>query len=390
MKSLFVLSALLVLTSACATRRITNTEVTVPKNAPRVSVMTFNVENLFDFEDDPSKNDEAFLPSGAKWGQVFQNKCRYQTMKYKDKDSNPEDRNETGLSTFRMDECLGKDWSPRIVRRKFERITDVVKQVENGRGPDILLLQEVENRRIVERWNKEYLQAMGYTTLIHLESPDERGIDVAILSRLEEIGEAKLHLIDFSHEPAIEVSDQRPTRGILEGRLKLPDGTPLAVFSLHFPSQGASTLHRSAGLKTLKAVAAKVEPGTLVIAGGDFNITSTEEFKQKYYRDLISDQFYVSHQLGCAGCPGTTYYSRDNTWSFFDVLLFSKPLMEDNSPWKIDPSSIKLVNSSRYQIDHRGSPAKFRTGKGSVGVSDHWPMYAEIYANPSEQTVGAQ
>ncbi len=366
-------------------------EETTPQNTARVSIMTFNVENLFDIDDDPEKLDEAFLPSGAKSGEVFQNKCRYQALRYRDsKHQGRENMDETGLATFRTDECLGKDWSPAIVRRKYERITDVLKQVNNGRGPDVLLLQEVENRKVVERWNNEYLQGMGYRSLIHMESLDERGIDVAILSRLESVGEPKLHNLDYSLEAGIDEDDKRPTRGILEGRFKLPDGTPIAVFALHLPSQGASTLHRSAGLKTLKNVAAKVEPGTVVVAGGDLNITSTEEFKQRYYKDLVADQFVVSHRIGCLGCPGSTYFGRDNTWSFFDVLLFAKPLIDEQSPWQVDPASIHLVNSSRYQVDNWGKPAKFRTGKGSVGVSDHWPMYAEIFARKTGNTAGVE
>ena len=374
MKTLFALAALLFLNTACATRKVAETElVKSTHNLNRISILTLNVENLFDTEDDPQKADEAFLPASSKRSDVFKNKCRYQSAKYKEA-SNP------GLTTFRTDECLGKDWSPKIVARKFERLTDILKQIENGLGPDVLILQEVENLRILKRWNDGYLQAMGYKTVVHADSPDERGIDVAILSRLDSNAEPRTHALDFSLEPEIKVTDQYPTRAILEGRFKLPDGTPLSVFAIHFPSQGASTLHRSAGLKTLKAAAAKVEPGTVIIAGGDFNITSTEEFKYKYFRDLISDRFHVSHQIGCAGCAGSYFYGGDNTWSFFDVLLFDKPMMDPQSAWKVDPESIQLIKSSRYQIDHRGAPAKFRTGKGSVGVTDHWPMYAEIYA----------
>lgn len=384
---MFKFAIVATLTSGCATRK--HLPKPEPKDNQRVSVMTFNVENLFDVEDDPETNDEAFLPARLKTSQVFQNKCRFQNQDYKDsKDKEPESDEDISKSTFRMDECLGKNWDERILERKMARLTDVVKQVNRGEGPDIILLQEVENRAIVEQWRDKYLKKMGYQTLLHLDSPDERGIDTAILTRFEAIAPPVLHLIDFSKE-AIEEDDRRPTRGILEGRVKLPDGSPLALFSLHFPSQGASTLHRKAAVKTLMEVAAKVPVGTPVVIGGDFNITSIEEFKQKYFKDLVAKDFAISHKIGCKDCPGTTYYKEDNTWSFFDVLLFSKPMMDEKSPWRVDPDSIQLVNSSRYQTDSWGKPAKFRTGKSTVGVSDHWPVYAELFTTSPTKTAGA-
>ncbi|NJL25331.1 MAG: hypothetical protein HC902_09225 [Calothrix sp. SM1_5_4] len=52
----------------------------------------------------------------------------------------------------------------------------------------------------------------------------------------------------------------------------------------------------------------------------------------------------------------------------------------------MNADSIRIVNSSVYQTDFAGRPAKFRTGHGSVGVSDHWPMYAELKLNDSGRT----
>jgi len=389
MKSLNHVIFLVIFTAGCA-----STTLAPPKiedKGQRVSVMTFNVENLFDTEDDPEIADEAFLPLSKKRSEEFQNKCRYQGLKYKDKgdQQKPIDPDAASLAVFRTDECLGKDWSPKVLARKMHRLTDVVKQVNNGKGPDILLLQEVENRAIVERWRDEYLKEMGYQTLFHIDSPDERGIDTAILTRFEAAGPPTLHLVDYTHEPTISEDDRRPTRGILEGRVKLPDGHTAAIFSVHLPSQGAASIHRSVGLKTLMAATAKVPAGISVIVGGDFNITSAEEFKKRYYKNLLSKDFAISHKIGCKGCVGSTYYGQDDTWSFFDVLLFAKPMLDGSSPWQVDPDSIRLVNSSRYQIDNRGKPAKFRTGLGSVGVSDHWPVYAEIFT-PAQETAGAK
>lgn len=344
--------------------------VSKPKAPPTdshttVSVLSLNVENLFDLDDDENKNDESFLPLAKKRNDVMRNRC------YAQNDSD-----------YRKQECLNKDWNARILRRKMERLTALVEQIQDGRGPDILILQEVENLNVLRMWRDGHLTKMDYQTMVLIEGPDERGIDNAILSRLPLLGEPKNHLLDYTKAPELKPEDIRPTRGILEARLKLPNGDQVAVFAVHFPSQGAETIHRKVAVETLIDLTEKVEPGVAKIVGGDFNITTTEEWKQKYYRELISPKFAVSHMVGCHECPGSTYYHTDRTWSFFDVLLFSKEFTEKPFAWRLDPSTIRLAKDTIYQTNRYGSPAKFGNGKGGVGVTDHYPVYAEIKLVP--------
>lgn len=361
MKNFFVLLYALTL-MACASKKVEEK----PPELAKVSVMTFNVENLFDDAHDENKNDEPYLSPEEKEKPAFVNRCRTQNS----------------VARYAA-ECLEKDWSSPIVARKLKRIAAVVEQVNHGYGPDILILQEVENKKILTRWRDEYLAKMNYRTLILLEGPDERGIDTAILSRLPEAEEAKLHLIDFTKEPSIKPEDIRPTRGILEARLKLPNNETLAVFAVHFPSQGAPTIYRKVAFNQLIEATNKVPPGMEILVGGDFNITAKEDWKQKYFREIASPKFAISHQIGCHDCSGSIYFPPDKTWSFFDVLMFSRDMFTGPSAWQVDPDSVRLVKDSVYQTNRFGTPARFGSGKGTVGVSDHWPMYAEIKLRPS-------
>lgn len=352
-----VLLALAVSLTNCVSRPIKVAAVAEDK----ISILSLNAENLFDLEDDPEKNDESFLPLSVKGSPAFANRCRTQND-----------------SAYRAEECMRKDWSARILRRKLNRLTDLLEQMNGGLGPDIIVLQEVENINVLTQWRDQYLQHMGYQTISLLEGPDERGIDNAVMSRLPQVGEAKLHLMDYSTTPELASEPQRPTRGILETHLRLPTGEEIAVFAVHFPSQGAPTIHRKAALDTLMKVVKQVPAGMPVLVGGDFNITSIEDQKEKYYKKLVAPNMTVSHMVGCGDCPGTMYYWKDNTWSFFDVLLFSKDLDGGTSPWQLDRSSIQLIKSSKYQWNQYGSPAGFREGLGAWGVTDHLPMYAEL------------
>lgn len=355
-KSLMLVVAVLLSGCATAPKKIA---ATAPK---KITVLTLNVENLFDTEDDANKNDETFLPAKTKDNLVYANKCRSQSS-----------------GDYRTDECLATDWNKNTLDRKMRRLADVVEQVGNGAGPDILFLQEVENENVLKMWRDKYLKHMNYQTLSLIEGPDERGIDTALLSRLPQSATAQLHLMDYSKNPEIKPEDIRPTRGILENRLTLPDGTVVAVFTVHFPSQGAPTIHRKIAVQTLLDVTAKVPAGMPIIVGGDFNITNKEEWKEKYFKDMLSPKFSVSHFVGCKDCAGTTYYHKERSWSFFDVLLFSNDLDTANvGGWKLSRPSVHLINSSIFQINRFGSPARFGDGNDTYGVTDHWPMYAEL------------
>ena len=339
----------------------------------KIKILTMNVENLFDLDDDVDKNDEAFLPASLKTSAAMKNRCRA-----------------TNDSTYRQEECLEKDWSKKILKRKFARLTNVLEQINGGFGPDILILQEVENRHVLEMWRDGYLKHMGYQTISHLEGPDVRGIDTAVMSRLPEVDAPKLHIMDYSKTPELADEEQRPTRGILETHLQLPNGERIAVFGVHFPSQGAPTIHRKVAVENLLAVVAQVPAGMPVIVGGDFNITSTEDSKLKYYNKLIAPKMSVSHLVGCGECAGTTYWWKDKTWSFFYVLLFSKDIDGGKAAWQLDRDSIHIVDKSRFQYNRYGSPAGFKDGLGSTGVTDHLPMYAELVHKQSDNVGAAQ
>lgn len=355
-----IFSLVFLMLSGCASK-----PVKVADDGTKIRVLTYNVENLFDLEDDPDKADETFLPLATKEQiPTHENNC-----------------NVKNNSRFRAVECISKNWSPGALRVKLKRLTDVLRQVNNGIGPDILILQEVESLAVLEHWRDTYLQDMGYTTIAYVKGPDERGINPAIMTRLPLVKPPSLHEIDFS---SIE-ANARPSRGILEAHLRMPDGETLAAFAVHLPSQGAPTPFRKVALQHLIDVTSKVPAGVPVLVGGDFNISAKEDHKEKFFGGMLAKDFSVSHLVGCKGCVGTSYYPKDNTWSFFDVLLFNKDLTSATSRWQLDRDSIRIVNSSIYQMRFNGTPARFTRPGTSTGVSDHWPMYAELRANEPQK-----
>lgn len=323
--------------------------------------MTYNVENLFDNLDDQGKEDETYLPIEVKRTAQHRRKCARVSRDYYRK------------------LCMNTDWSDAKIKRKLKRLADVILQIKNGQGPDVLIMQEVENLNVLERLRLNHLKGKGYLKSILIEGPDKRGIDVAIMSKLPQAGKAKLNIIDLSvadkeKKKADKNWKARPTRGILQARFQLPDDKKLTVFGVHFPSQGSPTPYRKVAVTTLNKLKKKLAPSEYVIAAGDFNITTKEDAKEGLFSKDLAKEWMVSHLIGCNSCEGTHSYRGD--WSFLDAILFSKNFRGE--VWVVDRKSIRVANKSIYQKNHYGAPARFRDGKNQKGVSDHWPLAADI------------
>lgn len=330
----------------------------------KITIMTFNLENLFDTKDDPLKDDETYLPLKVKnESPDLLKKCK--SLKSKDW----------------KQQCLTLDWSPKVLQSKMKRIADVILKSHSQVGPDIIILQEVENLEVLEELRKNHLSAHYPHPAILIEGPDKRGIDVAILSKLKIKSETKIHNLTFTAEGKLEKSRLPVTRGILEAEFMLPDNTPLSVFGVHFPSQGTPSPARRQALEQLKKLMDERAKTNLVVAGGDFNITAFEEKHNKYF-DKLSIDYLVSHLVGCKACRGSNYFHPRRSWSFLDVLIFSKNFNSPEMNWSLDRSSVRVFNKSLYQNNKWGSPEKFDFKK-QQGVSDHWPVLADIFKNSS-------
>jgi endonuclease/exonuclease/phosphatase family metal-dependent hydrolase len=330
-------------------------------DAQAVTIMTFNVENLFDTRDDPGKDDRTYLPLEAKQTGEHQAACA-----------------RVEVPTWR-DQCLNWDWNEDILDRKMSVVAAAILQVNDGRGPDILALQEVENRAVLERLRKQYLGDANYRPSILVEGDDNRGIDVAFLTRLETSGKPKLHRIPFDSAEPERVAD---TRGILEATFVLPDRTLLTGYAVHFPAPFHPTPMRAAAYEFLAELHASLPADRPAFAAGDFNTTSEEDRKQSMLDRLARPRWTVVHEQNCrdreGSCRGTSYYARDNTWSFLDMILWA-PAQDRgaHATWSLRGNSVRIANRTEEQVRDDGTPARFALPAGR-GVSDHWPLHFTI------------
>ncbi len=316
-----------------------------------ISVMTYNVENLFDTKDDPRKKDDTFLPKMRKSKKILKSCKKISRKKWRD-------------------ECLYLDWSEETLNQKMENLSKVVLSVDSGNGPDILILQEIENKSVLEEWNQNFLKKAGYKTIILIEGKDIRGIDVAILSRFKLNKRPNLYPIPLNHNKRSKTD----SRGVLKASLIGPTGDIIEVLALHLPAPHHPTILREQSLKYLnKLLNEKSKSNNLIIAGGDFNVTSSEERKGKLFKKIISPKWWVSHFDACSKCKGSNYYPPKKSWSFLDALLVAK----NQKSWKVNNSSVRVIDDFDFQVSSSGKPRAF-DGKTKKGASDHLPIYMEI------------
>lgn len=303
------------------------------------TVMTYNVENLFNTSHDEGKRDWAYLPKSKKGKGEQAAYCKTQN------------------STWRKKECEELDWNEAVLDKKMKNLAEVILY----KSADVVILEEVENLDVLEQFQKKYLLASGYKYASLLEGKDKRGIDVAIISKFAPVGKAVYHQVPYPNP------EWQYTRGILQVDYKLEGDRSLSVFGVHFPSAANPHVKRAIAMDYLNSLAGESR-SNIVIAGGDFNSISTED--SRLYRKIAYGTWYVSHLEACKMCLGTNYFSRADSWSFLDAILLSK-----TSKAKMDYSSVEIVNKLANQRNPDGSPKRFDL-KSGTGVSDHFPVFA--------------
>ncbi len=310
-----------------------------PQNYEHLGLMFYNVENLFDTKNDSLKLDDEFTPTGD------------------------------------------KHWSYSRYLRKLKNISRVVLESGGWNPPGIVGLCEVENQGVLKDlvW-KTGLNHLDYH-IIHHESPDVRGIDVAMLYRKNQFTplESIPIKVDFGE-------GTRPTRDILYVYGLIKDTIPLHLFVAHFPSRYGG-VHNT---KPLRYRAAQVlrdtitnilayEPDANIIAMGDFNDEPEDESMQH----LIENGNIInisSPANSISNSAGTLKHQYE--WNTFDQFLISKNL-SDSTRTVFVATPMKILDFPFLLEEDKGNTGlkPFRTYIGfkfNNGFSDHFPVALEL------------
>lgn len=338
-----------------------------------ITLMSWNLENLFDTEDDPANPfDDTYLPKSVKNARPgHKAHCR----QFND-------------SQNFVDECINLDWTPAKLTRKLQAVSDVIRAI--APQPDILIFPEIENPAILHWLNAEFLTGLGYATEIELDTTVtdlDRGIDVGILTRLPLQDAATAHRVDFGQQRDL----CRATRDIIRAPLILPDSKVLQLFGVHLPSGGNPLICRDLAMRTLNAARNALPQDAIVVAGGDFNFPCNEAQDDLFSRLMSEGRWTVPPEVQ-KGCnePGSNKFNnrRPNgswfTWSFLDFFAVSDGLRAERpiqSGWFANLGSFRtaVVAPVQVEVATQGfvSPRRMNF-ENDTGISDHWPVLIDL------------
>jgi len=318
----------------------------------------YNLENLFDTINDPTKFDERSPIMEMKTKQ-------YETYQKK-------------------------------VVNMAKVISEVGKEVTNN-APVIMGVCEVENREVLEDVvNDPSLINYDYG-IVHYNSPDLRSIDVALLYQKKfftplSTSNHELKIYDDTSRKRIYTRDQLLVSGKLDGEM-------VHFIVNHWPSRSGgeakSRPKRVAAARLTKSILdslQSIDPYAKVFIMGDLNDNPTNAS----VLDVLKAK-NKKHKVGLKGVynPYIDMFKKDglgsnayrDAWSLFDQIMVTQPLIEkDYSSFRLYKAGIfnkqYLVNKhGRY----KGYPKRsFADGGFTDGYSDHFPVYNYIIKEVSE------
>ncbi|WP_297691191.1 endonuclease/exonuclease/phosphatase family protein [uncultured Eudoraea sp.] len=321
-----------------------------PQKVARYSIRTiafYNVENLFDTVNDSLFFDDEMTPDG------------------------------------------NYNWTLERYSLKIQHIAEVISKI--GRSitqtcPDIVGLSEVENLHVIKDLINHPLLRTYDFKIIHFDSPDERGIDVALIyksNRFIPISFKSHRLLIFNDSDQRDFTrDQLVVEGLLEGE-------EFYIIVSHWPSRSGGAARSQPFRKAAARLNRRIIDSVLrinldakIISMGDLNDNPNDSS----IKNTLTSSDRQNEESPALFNPMQSLYKKGNgslayrdQWNLFDQILLSKNLVNENRKsytfWKAGiyhPAYLRIKSGN-----YKGYP--FRTyvaGRYTGGYSDHFPVYA--------------
>lgn len=306
-----------------------------------------------------------------------------------------------------------RGWTQQLFDIKINQLESIIRQMNNGQGPDILGVCEVENDFVLQQLTtrlNEQINNRNYA-VVHVDATqDQRGIDTAF------IFDSAKYTVDphaiFSHF----VMRRTGTRDITQATFTTQAGNDLVALCNHWPSRSGGAYesrgYRMTAGETLSYWHQRIweERGSdiPIIAMGDFNDDPFDDSLQVHARatrergdverSKTAVRFYnlawryleqqgQDHKGNPKLLTGTLYFNGNG--NVFDQLLVSKGLLLQTSPITVDEATAR-IELYPEMIDHRvaNGPIRFGLPDGdaaknvnTAGFSDHFPVSIILQEN---------
>ena len=314
------------------------------KETNHYTVAFYNLENLFDVTDDPNTLDEDFLPDSE------------------------------------------KGWNRKRYEKKIFKLGNVISNIgfsKTRRPPVLVGVAEVENKKVLEDLiQTKHLKNKNYG-IVHYNSPDERGIDVAFLYLKD-----YFEVLDSETIPVM-VNNQKGERDYTRDILwvtGLLNNEKIHVLVNHWPSRrdGAAltSYKRVAAADKNRELIAKInaeDPEAKIIIMGDFN---DDPYSESIKEHLVQEDLFNPMERLLTRYQGSLNYR--SQWNLFDQIIFSHNFhrYEKGKHCFSDAAIFDKDFLKIYKGRYKGNPFRTYIGRKYMGgYSDHFPVYIQLKMN---------
>lgn len=311
------------------------------KERRTITVVFYNVENLFDLVNEPVKKDEEFTPEGE------------------------------------------KKWNGQRYAKKLNDLARVIASVNEVELPEIVGLSEVENKKVLEDLVSAGKLKDGNYSIVHYESPDFRGIDCALIYRPAEFKVTK-HFpvrVRFQDEPDYKTRDILYVKGHTKNR------ESLHLFVNHWPSRIGGTektepdrVQVASVLKQKTDSIFDTDKNAKIIIMGDMN----DEPANKSLVETLgaktpeNAESRFTNLMFPAYTEGKGSYNYRGNWNMLDNLIVSESLL-DKKGFRVTSNRGFVFHEEWMEYKNRNgeiTPNKTYGGPNYYGgVSDHFPVW---------------
>jgi len=305
------------------------------------TVVSYNVENLFDTVDDPKIPDEEFLPESV------------------------------------------KKWDIEKYQKKLNDIAQVISEVNLKEMPEVVGLVEIENQQVLEDLVKTG-KLGGQYAIIHEESPDYRGIDAALIYRKDAFQEISHEVlpVNFPDDPEFKTRDILHVTGKMRNKI-------VHLFVNHWPSRiGGDDKTEPKRVLAASVLKKKVDeifasdPKARIIIMGDMNDEpASKSLKETLGADSPNSGAPLVNLMMPDDMAGKGTYFYSGNWNMLDNLVVSEAVLKGNR-MQVEGQKGNIYSSDWMIFTNKTgdkTPNRSYVGDKYVGgVSDHFPVYFKL------------
>lgn len=344
MKNLFyLLSCVLFIGAGCNETKST-TKVDIDSSDDELTLAFYNVENLFDTENDPATADDEFTPGGE------------------------------------------KEWTQERYQDKLNKLAQVLSSLDKEL-PEVVGLCEVENLKVLKDLFSTGILASGDYEIIHQDSPDGRGIDCALIYRKSSI---RFENVDF-FTANLPAGDRPNTRDIVYG-LGIKGNDSLHVFVNHWPSRGGGQAETEPNrltmaylLKSKLDSLREINPEAKIVLMGDFNDHPNDKSVREILQASGKSDWPMYNFMEVMHKNGKGSYNYKGEWGALDQFICSRAVLNSSHGFSASENSARIYKEDYLLYtapDGNSSPNRTYGKNYYGGYSDHLPVVLQLDCRP--------